>query len=59
VNDGEVHFNRCYITTTLVPDGEVTTCFHLRLMELISMVEANQSSYEMFDHLFSFLRKHF
>jgi hypothetical protein len=21
--------------------------------------EANQSSYEMFDHLFSFLRKHF
>jgi hypothetical protein len=25
-------------TTTLVPDSEVTTCFHLRLMELISMV---------------------
>jgi hypothetical protein len=38
VNDREVHFNRCYITTTLVPDGEITTCFHLRLMELISMV---------------------
>jgi hypothetical protein len=45
-------------TTTLVLHIQVITCLSAD-DETYQYGEANQSSYEMFDHLFSFLRKHF
>jgi hypothetical protein len=46
------------LPTCLVLHIQVITCLSAD-DETYQYGEANQSSYEMFDHLFSFLRKHF